>query len=90
MKRVRLPYTVMLLILGAMVGLMSTYLPSVSDYTTLASMDPHTILHVFLPILIFESAFAMEVHTFMRCFLQIIILAIPGLCEYRSAHVWPS
>ena len=57
---------------------MANQLPEVKAYTTMADMDPHTILHVFLPILIFESAFAMEAHTFLRSFLQIIILAIPG------------
>lgn len=75
----KVPYTLMLLILGALSGLLATYVPLVQEHTTLASMDPHTILNVFLPILIFESAFAMEAHTFTKSFIQIIILAIPGL-----------
>jgi NhaP-type Na+/H+ or K+/H+ antiporter len=29
-------------------------------------IDPHVILFVFLPILIFEAAFAMDVHTFKK------------------------
>ncbi|XP_013420708.1 sodium/hydrogen exchanger 10 [Lingula anatina] len=42
-------------------------------------MDPHLLLHIFLPVLVFESAFAMEAHTFIKSFMQIVVLAIPGL-----------
>jgi len=42
-------------------------------------VNPHTILYVFLPVLIFESAYAMEAHMFFRSFPQITILAVPGL-----------
>ena len=31
-------------------------------------MDPHLILYVFLPILIFEAAFALDMHTFKKSF----------------------
>ena len=41
----------------------------------MASEDPHLILTVFLPVLLFESAFAMDVHTFYKMFTQVLILA---------------
>ena len=44
-----------------------------------AEVNPHTILYVFLPVLIFESAYAMEAHMFFKSFPQITILAVPGL-----------
>ena len=76
------PYTVLLLILGACVGaLVHVPIPWVIEYTTIVDVEPHTLLHVFLPVLIFESAYAMEAHTFLRSFLQIVILAVPGLCK---------
>ncbi|CAN8009751.1 unnamed protein product, partial [Ixodes pacificus] len=50
-------------------------------YTYLARIDPKLLLHMFLPILIFESAFAMDAHTFVRCFSQCILMAVPGLRE---------
>ena len=79
----QLPYTVVLLIFGSIFGLISASVEPLQVYTTMASMDPHTILHVFLPVLIFESAYAMEAHTFLKSFLQIMILAIFGLGKFR-------
>lgn len=45
----------------------------------MASDDPHLILTTFLPVLLFESAFAMDVHIFYKLFWQIIVLAVFGL-----------
>lgn len=80
------PYSVVLLITGLCVGLYSRSahiqenLPELSSaLTELAQIDPHLILLLFLPTLIFESAFAMETHLFSRMFSQIAILAVPGL-----------
>lgn len=78
-KRAPLPYTVILLILGTLFGGLSGSVESVREFTGMASMDPHIILHSFLPVLIFESAFAIESHSFLKASLQIIILAVPGL-----------
>ena len=44
-----------------------------------ANLDPHLILYVFLPILIFEAAFAMDVHTFKKSFANAFFLAGPGI-----------
>jgi NhaP-type Na+/H+ or K+/H+ antiporter len=43
------------------------------------NIDPHLILYIFLPTLIFEAAFAMDVHTFRKTFINASILAIPGI-----------
>ena len=84
----QLPYTVFLLILGALLGLLGNYVESVHDYTKVVDMEPHTLLHVFLPVLIFESAYAMEAHTFMRSFIQIVVLAVPGLCKFHLLQLF--
>lgn len=42
-------------------------------------IDPHLILFVFLPTLIFEAAFAMDVHTFKKTFTNALLLALPGI-----------
>ena len=42
-------------------------------------IDPHLILYVFLPTLIFEAAFAMDVHTFKKSFTNAFMLAVPGI-----------
>ena len=42
-------------------------------------MNPHLLLYVFLPILIFESAFNVELHTLEREIWQVLMLAVPGV-----------
>lgn len=80
------PYSVILLILGLTVGLLSrseiglSHVPLLNaSLLTLSDVDPHLILMLFLPTLIFESAFGMDAHLFKRMFSQITILAVPGL-----------
>ncbi len=86
LKGTQVPYTVALLIIGLILGFIHrtdffvTQLPMLANTLDLISdISPHLILFVFLPTLIFESAFAMEVHLFRRMFAQIAILAVPGL-----------
>lgn len=42
-------------------------------------IDPHLILYIFLPTLIFEAAFGMDVHTFKKSFTNAFMLAVPGI-----------
>ena len=86
LKNTPIPYSVALLVIGLGFGLLqrSGFLTEnipLLDQTVLmvADINPHLILFLFLPILIFESAFALEVHLFRRIFSQIAILAVPGL-----------
>lgn len=86
LKDKALPYTVALLLIGLLLGLgnqnlwLAQQLPTASQTLNLvANIDPHLILFVFLPILIFESAFSMEVHLFKKMASQIATLAVPGL-----------
>jgi NhaP-type Na+/H+ or K+/H+ antiporter len=43
------------------------------------NLDGHLILYVFLPILIFEAGFALDVHTFKKSVLNAFYLAGPGI-----------
>ncbi|NRB38040.1 MAG: cation:proton antiporter [Pseudomonadales bacterium] len=86
LKGTQIPYTVALLVIGLLLGFVHRsdffllQLPMFSQMLELvADISPHLILFIFLPTLIFESAFAMEVHLFRRMFLQITLLAVPGL-----------
>ncbi|ESO97538.1 hypothetical protein LOTGIDRAFT_152631 [Lottia gigantea] len=76
---VRLAYTVVLLLIGVIFGLISNQVPELDIYTTMVDADPHLIMHVFLPVLIFESAFALDYHTFKKTSAQVLLLAVPGL-----------
>ncbi|KAL4579158.1 hypothetical protein LXL04_015295 [Taraxacum kok-saghyz] len=44
-----------------------------------ANIDPDILLAVFLPPLLFESAFSMDVHLIKKCMAQMILLAGPGI-----------
>jgi NhaP-type Na+/H+ or K+/H+ antiporter len=86
LKGTQVPYTVALLVIGLILGLIhrtdffNTNTPLLAETLNLVvDISPHLILFVFLPTLIFESAFAMEVHLFRRMFVQIAVLAVPGL-----------
>ena len=86
LKDTQIPYTVALLIIGLGMGLIQRgtffddYVPLFGHSLALiADISPHLIMFIFLPTLIFESAFAMEVHLFKRMFVQIALLAVPGL-----------
>ena len=86
LKKASIPYTVVLLLIGLAIGSASRLYLADGSHTAggqimslIAQMDPHLILYLFLPALIFESAFAMDTHLFKRMFGQICLLAIPGL-----------
>lgn len=85
-KKAKLPYSVALLVIGLVLGglgrsgFFHNFMPILSDSLHLISdVDPHLFLFVFLPTLIFESAYSLEVHLFKRIFSQIATLAVPGL-----------
>jgi len=42
-------------------------------------INPNLILFTFLPPLLFESSFAIEIHQFKKCFVQMVLLAGPGV-----------
>jgi len=81
-----LPYTVLLLIFGLGLGFLLRIGLFEHSFHTLdvslrwaGEIDPHLILFVFLPTLIFEAAFAIDVHTFKKTAGNALILAIPGI-----------
>ncbi|XP_074309066.1 sodium/hydrogen exchanger 7 isoform X2 [Silene latifolia] len=43
------------------------------------NIDPELLLAVFLPALLFESSFSMEIHQIKRCMAQMLLLAGPGV-----------
>ena len=85
MRNSRLPYTVVLLLVGIAAGGMNLFGLFGTDtlisniFTQVGHIDPHLILFLFLPTLIFESAYSMEPHLFFRIAPQITLLAIVGL-----------
>ncbi|KAB2041596.1 hypothetical protein E1A91_D02G164200v1 [Gossypium mustelinum] len=84
LRGTRVPYTVALLIIGLGLGSLeygtSHKLGRIGDGIRLwNNIDPDLLLAVFLPALLFESAFSMEVHQIKRCMAQMVLLAGPGV-----------
>ena len=94
LRKSPLPFTATLLIFGLIMGIMvrlgwfdifeigkiTINLKFLDDAVTWAGhIDPHIILYVFLPTLIFEAAFAMDFHTFKKTVTNASIMAIPGI-----------
>lgn len=86
LKNTAIPYSVALLVLGILIGsvldyeVQTPFLHELKSSFLLASqLDANLIMFIFLPALVFESAFSLEVHLFKRMFSQIALLAIPGM-----------
>ena len=85
LRKLPVPYTVMLLLIGIGVGLINR-LEWVHDFDLFANaidwaghIDSKIILYVFLPTLIFEAAFDLDVHTFKKSFWNAFLMAVPGI-----------
>lgn len=79
-KRTKFPYTPLLLTVGMVLGHFREYLSAVGAGADIMSkMNPHMILFVFIPILIFESGFNCDWYVFKKEIVNILLLAAPGV-----------
>jgi len=90
LKAIPVPFTALLLIIGIILGVLTRMgafhhwgpvdVSFIEDaFVWAAHIDPHMLFFVFLPILIFEAAFAMDLHTFKKSAANSVILAVPGI-----------
>lgn len=84
LRGTRVPYTVALLLLGIGLGALEYGTHGGlgklgASIRVWADINPNLILFVFLPALLFESSFAMEIHQIKRCMVQMVLLAGPGV-----------
>jgi monovalent cation:H+ antiporter, CPA1 family len=70
-KRLRLPYTLVLVLAGLAIG----FSPLVNGVI----LDPDVVLFLFLPALLFEGAWNADVKKLAASWLPIFLLAVPGL-----------
>ena len=70
-RRLRVPYTLLLVIAGLVVGLLP-FLPH-------EHIDPNLVLYIFIPALLFEGAWNAEIERLEADWLPIILLAVPGM-----------
>lgn len=79
-KKTSIPYTPMLLIIGGIIGYLHDKLWRVGDsMKTVVGLSAHTLLFVFIPPLIFESAYNVDYFIFQKTFFQILTMALPGV-----------
>ena len=80
LRKVPIPYTVILLIIGVVLGAFNRYqwfnnvdlITNAIDWA--CHIGPEIILYVFLPTLIFEAAFDLDVHTFKKSFINAFLI----------------
>jgi len=72
-----LPYTPFLTLLGLIVGV--TDLKHNEHFLAWTKLEPHFILFLFLPALIFESSFNCDYYIFKKQLFKILLLAGPTL-----------
>jgi len=77
----RLPYTVILFMSGAVFSGLAQWekMSFLKKFTDLQDIDPHLLFFVFLPVLIYESAFAVDWFVFRTVLGHAVILAGPGI-----------
>jgi CPA1 family monovalent cation:H+ antiporter len=70
-RRLRLPYTLLLVIAGLVIGFLPIF--------TQVHLDPNLVLFLFLPALLFEGAWNVEIKQLVADWLPVLLLAVPGL-----------
>lgn len=87
-ERFRVPYTIAMLLVGLGIGLIAArFGPGggaeaeglISLLSTAGSASPDLIILIFLPVLVFESAFALEAHALQKNLGAVVVLAGPAL-----------
>lgn len=80
-KRFKLPFTVVLVLVGLALAALGEQFEHVSFLKGLGNyrISPETILFVFLPTLVFESAYNLHARQLQKNMLPVLTLAIPGL-----------
>jgi len=78
-KRFKLPFTVMLVLVGIALSSIARARPEWTAALHNFQISPDLILYVFLPSLIFEAAFHMDVRQLRENLGHVLMLAVPGL-----------
>lgn len=77
-KRLRFPYTIGLVFVGLILGLLSGHVPILQIFHKIR-ITPDVILYILLPTLVFYAAVNIDSRLLIKNFWPIFILAAPGL-----------
>ena len=79
-KYTKVPYTPLLLVIGIVWGSLDEYLGTLGESAAhVSNINPHMILLIFLPALVYESSSSTDWHTFRRLLGQVMMLAFLGV-----------
>ena len=78
-RQIRLPFTISLVMAGMTLSALSETHPDLFPPLHEIELSPGLVIYVFLPVLIFESAFTLDARMLRRNLLPVLILAVPGL-----------
>lgn len=80
-KRIRIPYTVLLVVVGLLLVPLAhiPFLEPIFGFLDDLTLTPELLFFIFLPILIFESAFNMKIRQMVESAWSITSLAVLGL-----------
>jgi monovalent cation:H+ antiporter, CPA1 family len=70
-RRLRMPYTLLLVFVGLVIGILPVFVE--------IHLDPNIVLFLFLPALLFEGAWNVEIEYLGADWLPVLLLAVPGL-----------
>lgn len=78
LKKMRFPYTIGLVIVGLVLGVLARQLHFLSVFSNV-HLTPNIILYILLPTLVFEAAINIDVRLLIRNLVPTLVLAAPGL-----------
>ena len=86
LKRINFPYTIGLVIIGIVVGILA------DQFQLLAPIDKihlstNLILYIIVPTLVFEAAVNIDSRLLVRNLMPVLVLAAPGLIKLTIAFI---
>lgn len=91
-RKFHFPYTIALVAIGILLGVLVHYVPALSFLTTF-ELSKDTLLYVFLPVLLFESAYNIRYreliqHKYAIGLLAIVALIISAVLSATILYYW--
>jgi len=77
-RNLPIPFTVILVVIGVVIGAVARSSPSLTPLLEFR-LTPELVLFLFLPALIFESAFNLDARQLLKDIVPVLALAIPAL-----------
>ncbi|CAF3451404.1 unnamed protein product [Rotaria sp. Silwood1] len=74
----RVPYAGLIILIGFIGGILFNIFTKDDTFLTITTSSPDLVVGIFLPALVFESAYRIEYHAFMKSLYSILLFSIVG------------